>query len=89
MSDPSGLECPGYIVSTISTRCPACGADKETIEHYTLACPSHAYERWALSRQASKISKHLSIRTILGEQEMAVALAKYIVATQQFKISGE
>ena len=72
-----------------STRCPACGANKETIEHYTLACPSHAYERLALSRQAIKISKHLTMKTLLGKQEMAVALAKYIVATQRFKDSGE
>ena len=72
-----------------SARCPVCRADEETIEHFVLACPSHAHERLALSRQAAKISKHLSLKTILGEQEMAVALAKYIVATQRSKTSGE
>ena len=68
-----------------STRCPACREEEETIEHYLLACPSHAHERWALNRQARKIRKQLSLKTLLGEQKMTTPLAKYIEVTQRFK----
>jgi ribonuclease HI len=31
-----------------STQCPACGAPKETPQHFLLECPAYAHERWKL-----------------------------------------
>jgi hypothetical protein len=70
-------------------RCPACGKEEEMIEHYLLECPSHAHERWALNRQARKLRKQLTMRTLLGEKEMVIPLAKYIEAMNRFPKSGE
>ena len=72
-----------------STRCPACGAEEETIDHFLLDCPNYAYERWALNRQAIKIGKQLTRETIMGEQGMLEALARYIEATHRFAQNGE
>jgi hypothetical protein len=74
-----------HIGKVDSARCPACREEEETIEHYLLACPSHAHEIWALNRQARKIRKQLSLKTLLGEQKMTTPLAKYIEVTQRFK----
>ena len=68
-----------------STRCPACGDDEETLEHFLLHCPSYAHKIWALAQWASKLLKALMIETLLGEPEMARTLAKYIRATNQFR----
>jgi len=35
---------------TGSSRCPACGAENESISHFLLICPSYAHERWLLHR---------------------------------------
>lgn len=72
-----------------SARCPACGADEETIEHFLLLCPSYAYERWALGMQARKLGKQLTLKTVLGERSMAIPLANYVDATHRFKADGE
>jgi hypothetical protein len=68
-----------------STRCLACGADKETIEHFLLRCPSYAHERWALVQQAKKQRKQMSMETLLSTPKMAVHLANYIDTTNRFK----
>jgi ribonuclease HI len=67
-----------------SARCPACGADEETIEHYLLTCPSYAHERWALTQQTKKKRKQLTIETLLGEQDLTIPLTNYIEATHRF-----
>ena len=72
-----------------SARCPACGADDETIQHFLLSCPSYEHERWALNQQARKLRKQLSLGTLLGDQNMILPLANYIDATHRFKNSGE
>jgi hypothetical protein len=72
-----------------SARCPACGADDETIQHFLLFCPSYDYERWALNQQARKLRKQLSMETLLGDQNMIIPLANYIDATHRFKKPGE
>jgi hypothetical protein len=72
-----------------SARCPACGADTETTEHYLLLCPAYAYERWALGMQARKQGKPLTLKTILGERGMVIPLANYIDATHRFKGEGK
>ena len=72
-----------------SARCPACGADEETIEHFLLTCPSYAHERWALTQAARKKRKTINLGTLLGDQEMILPLASYIEATHRFSNSGE
>jgi hypothetical protein len=49
-----------------STRCPTCSADYKDIMHFLLLCPSYAYERWALIKQAEKCHKLLTLETILS-----------------------
>jgi len=46
---------------TGSSRCPACGAENESISHFLLICPSYAHERWLLHRQARKKKKPLML----------------------------
>ena len=70
-----------------NARCPACGADVGTIEHFLLICPSYAYERWALAQQANKLKKSISMKTLLGTPEMTIPLAKFIDASGRFKHS--
>ena len=72
-----------------SARCPACGEDDETIQHFLLSCPSYGYERWALNQQARKLRKQLSLEMLLGDPNMIIPLANYIDATQRFKKPGE
>ena len=67
-----------------SARCPACGADEETIEHFLLFCPVYAYERWALACQAKKQRRTLSIESLLGDSNLAIPLGNFINATEQF-----
>jgi hypothetical protein len=69
-----------------NTRCPACGADEETIAHFLLQYLSYAHKRWALVRTASKLSKCLTLETLLGTAELAIPLANYINATHRFKV---
>ena len=71
-----------------SARCPACGDDEETPEHFLLHCPSYTHERWALAQRANKLLKALTMETLLGEPEMARTLAKYIRATNWFRQLG-
>ena len=70
-------------------RCPACGDDEESPEHFLLRCPSHAHERWDITQRANKLRKPMTMETLLGIQEMARPLAKYIRATGRFEKSGQ
>ena len=72
-----------------SARCPACGADEETIEHYLLFCPAYAHERWALVRQVKKQRKTISIESLLGDPNLANPLGNFINASQRFTPRGE
>jgi len=72
-----------------SARCPACGADDESIGHFLLTCPGYAHERWALARQVKKIGKPLSVKSLLGEPSLVTLLANYINATHRFTEHGE
>jgi ribonuclease HI len=72
-----------------NARCPACGTDEETIAHYLLLCPSYAYERWALARQAKKNHLTLTLKTLLGNAKMTAPLAKFIDATHRLSKHGE
>jgi len=72
-----------------SARCPACGADEETIEHFLLFCPVYAYERWALARQVKKQRKMISIVSLLGDPKLVTLLGNFINAMQRFTSRGE
>jgi hypothetical protein len=72
-----------------SIRCPACSADYKNITHFLLLCPSYAYERWALIKQAQKHWKTLTLETILSTQDMAPHIARYIRSTPQFSKKGK
>jgi hypothetical protein len=80
------LKCIGRVDSA---RCPACGAEEETIKHLLLTCPAYAHKRWALDKQAKKQHKQLTMVTLLGEQSMAILLANYIDAMHRFKDKDE
>ncbi len=73
------------IKRTDKANCPACGEDNESITHFLLTCPSYAHERWALTRQARKIRKNLTVETLLGDPELAFPLANYIEGTGRFR----
>src|SRR6266581_5235072 len=73
------------IKRTDKANCPVCGEDKESITHFLLTCPSYAHERWALTRQARKIRKNLTVETLQGDQELAIPLANYIEGTGRFR----
>jgi len=71
-----------------SARCPACRDKEESPEHFMLHCLSYTHERWALMQQASKLCRPLTMELLLGAQEMARTLAKYIRATNRFEKSS-
>jgi ribonuclease HI len=77
------------ISKVASASCPACGETEETIPHLLLHCPSYAYERWALTRQANKLSKSLSLETLLSVPQLALLLANFIDATGRFKMQAQ
>jgi len=72
---------------TDKDNCPACSTKNETIVHFLLHCTHYAFERWALAQQAKKRHKNMTIKTLLGDPEMAIPLANYIDGTSQFKVN--
>ena len=75
---------------TDKANCPACGNEKESIAHFLLHCVNYDFERWALTQQAKKRRKKMTIETLLGDPEMALPVANYVHSTGQFKDnSGE
>ena len=69
-----------------SARCPACGAARETTEHYVLRCPKYAHERWALLRHIK--DNDPKVEHVLAEPKAIVPLANFIDATERFKAQG-
>jgi len=72
-----------------SARCPACGEDEESIEHFLLRCPNYAHERWPLIQHVRKKRKPLSLKILLGDPQFTLPLAAYIHATGRFPKPGE
>ena len=72
-----------------NARCPACGADKETIGHYLLFCPAYTYKRWALACQVKKKKKPLNIETLLGDPNLVILLGNFINAMHRFTTHSE
>ncbi len=65
-----------------STRCPACGVDKENIKHFLLRCPNYVYERWTLTQHTRKKHKALSLKVLLEDPQFILPLAAYIQETE-------
>ena len=65
-----------------SVQCPACGASKETPQHFLLECPVYARERRKLGPKKGELEiKHADILSNKGKM---VALALYLKATGRF-----
>jgi ribonuclease HI len=66
-----------------SPRCPACGADRETVEHLIKICPGYAYERWELMKHFEASDPKLE--DILSNTKAISPLSEFIAATCRFK----
>ena len=66
-----------------SAQCPACGAPKETPQHFVLECPAYEYER-KRTLKPKKGRLELKYAEIVGRKGEAVALAHYILDTKRF-----
>jgi ribonuclease HI len=66
-----------------SPRCPACGAPKETVEHFVKHCPGYAHERWTL--MSHHRTSDPKLEDILSNPKALIPLSKYIEETQRFK----
>ena len=65
-----------------SAQCPACGASKETPQHFLLECPAYAYERCKLGPKKGEIEKKFT--EMVSSEKKIVALAHYLQATGRF-----
>ena len=66
-----------------NAQCPACGAPKETPQHFVVECPAYAHER----RRSLKLKKgrpELKYAEIVGGKNEATTLAHYIRDTKRF-----
>jgi len=72
-----------------NARCPACGDEEESIEHFLLKCPNYAHERWPLAQLSRKKGLRLTLKTLLGDQWFVLPLAAFIHATGRFTELGE
>jgi ribonuclease HI len=69
-----------------SGRCPACGEEWETVEHFLLRCPAYAHERWSLQRLYQEETPRTT--SILAEPKKILPLVSYIQATGRFEEHG-
>ena len=65
-----------------SAQCPACGAPKETPQHFLLECPAYAYERRALKPKRGSLETKYA--DLLTNPNKTIALAIYIQNTKRF-----
>ena len=65
-----------------SAQCPACGAQKETPQHYLMECPAYSHERWKLGPK--KGEQELKFAELLSSGKKTVAVAHYMQATGRF-----
>jgi ribonuclease HI len=65
-----------------SARCPACGEESETAEHYILKCPSYAHERWPLLSNIRDSTP--KIQDVLSNPKTITQLINFIEATGRF-----
>jgi hypothetical protein len=65
-----------------SAQCPACGARKETPQHFLLECPAYAHERWKLKPKKGKLE--IKFADLLANVDKTIELVQYIQATKRF-----
>ena len=65
-----------------SAQCPACGAVKETPQHYLLECPAYAHERKKIGLKKGELE--LKFADIVSNERRVIALAHYIKDTRRF-----
>ena len=66
-----------------SAQCPACGAPRETPQHFVLECPAYEHER-RKTLKPKRGRSELKYAEILGRKNEAVALAHFIMDTRRF-----
>ena len=66
-----------------SAQCPACGAPRETPQHFVLECPAYEQER-RKTLKPKRGRSELKFAEIIGRKNEAVGLAHYIMDTRRF-----
>jgi ribonuclease HI len=70
-----------------SAQCPACGAPKETPQHFLLECPAYAHERWKLKPKKGAMETRFA--ELLANEKKIVALAHFMKATRRFALDEQ
>jgi ribonuclease HI len=70
-----------------SSQCPACGAPKETPQHFLLECPAYAHERWKLRPKRGVLETKFA--ELLTSEKKIIALAHYMKATRRFALDEQ
>jgi ribonuclease HI len=65
-----------------SAQCPACGAQRETPQHFIVECPAYTHERWKL--RPKKGRSEIKYAEVLGSKDKAIAIVHYIIDTRCF-----
>ena len=65
-----------------SAQCPACGAQKETPQHFLLECPAYTHERRKLKQRRGELEAKFA--ELVTSEKKTIALAQYIQATGRF-----
>ena len=68
-------------------RCPACGDQVETVEHFLLHCPNFTHECWLLLVKLKR-TVPLTIE-ILSNKNTILSLINFIEATERFRVQPE
>lgn len=61
---------------------PACGASKETPQHFLLECPAYTYNRCKLGPKKGEIERKFA--EMVSSEKKIVMLAHYLQATGRF-----
>src|SRR5882724_6507627 len=66
-----------------SPMCPACHSHKETVHHFLLMCPAHAWQRRWVKGKLRRTAR--SVRTLLLSPKAFDVMFQYVNSTGQFK----
>ena len=66
-----------------SAKCPACGAPRETLQHFVLECPAYDY-KWRRTLKPKRGRSELKYTEIMGRRNEATVLTHYIMDTRRF-----
>lgn len=70
-----------------SAQCLACGAQKETLQHFLLECPAYTHERRKLKQKKGELEAKFA--ELIISKKRTTALAHYIQATRRFTGDGQ